>query len=69
MPRLRKTMIPNQNEAKASFVILNVFEEDCDEDCLAQQGVFQGNVAVFSGEKVVEVEMELAEHSEDFGVE
>ena len=47
-------------------VFLNVFEEQCDEDGLANECVLELDVAMFAREKVVEVEMELAELLENF---
>ena len=48
---------------------LNVFQEQCDEDSLTDEGVLELHVAVFAGEEVVEVEVELAELFQDFPAE
>lgn len=45
---------------------LDMFEQQCDENGLADESVLQLDVAVLSREEVVEVEMELAELLEDF---
>ena len=50
-------------------IFLNMFEEQCDEDGLADESVLELYVTVFTGEEVVEEEMDFAEGSEGFGVE
>lgn len=48
---------------------LNVFQEKCHEDRLADESVLELHVSVFAREEVVEEEMDFAEHPECFGVE